>query len=37
VFLATWVRMLVAFAPRGDGDDDEPAPPPLDDRVLVPV
>jgi len=37
VFLATWVRMLVAFAPHGDGDDDEPAPPPLDDRVLVPV
>ena len=34
VFLGAWVRLLVACAASGDGD--EPAPP-LDDRVLVPA
>jgi len=35
VFVTVWVRLLVACAPPAAGD--EPAPPPLDDRVLVPA
>jgi len=39
VLVSAWVRMLVVFAPRDDAGDGggEPAPPPLDDRVLVPA
>jgi len=38
VFVTAWVRLLVAYAPHDNGDDgEEPAPPPTDDRVLVPA
>jgi hypothetical protein len=37
VFVGAWVRLLVACAPGGFGDGEDPAPPPLENKVLVPA
>jgi hypothetical protein len=37
VFVSACVRLLVAYAPGEASEGDEPAPPPVDDRELVPA